>query len=214
MADFENAGWKAIIRGQKAYNGVAVICHSDPDSVRKEFGDGEDDEEARFLAVELNGVTVVNTYVPQGRAVNDPAFAKKLRFYERVRGWLEKNSDPEKRVVWTGDLNVAPGSMDVYDPEKLAGSVCFHHDEQARLARVMEWGLVDLFRRFNPEAREYSFWDYRAPNGFKRNLGWRIDHILVTEALAGVAVNCAIDKEPRGREKPSDHTPVWAEFEL
>ena len=115
--------------------------------------------------------------------------------------------------MWCGDLNVAPADLDVHDPDKLKGHVCFHPDEQAALSRVAAWGFSDLFRRMHPEEQQFTFWDYRVPNGFKRNIGWRIDHIMVTESLAGTAGKCWVDAEPRGLPKPSDHTFLLAEFD-
>ena len=111
-----------------------------------------------------------------------------------------------------GDFNVALEPIDVYDPEKLQGEVGFHPDEQAILREFLAWGLVDIFRKHEPEGNHYTFWDYRIPNGFKRNLGWRIDYILATKPLADKSQRVWIDTEPRTRQKPSDHTFLVAEF--
>jgi exodeoxyribonuclease-3 len=115
-------------------------------------------------------------------------------------------------LVWVGDLNVAPEPADVYDPEKLRGSVGFHPEEHQALAQVMQWGFEDIYRRHNPHEKAYTFWDYRIPNAFKRGLGWRIDHVCATRCMAERSRRAWIDTDPRGRERPSDHTFVVAEF--
>jgi len=117
-------------------------------------------------------------------------------------------------LLWVGDFNVAPEPIDVYDPEKLEGHVGYHPDEHAALKRIMDWGFIDIFRKHKPGPELYTFWDYRIRNGVKRNLGWRIDHIWATKPLARKSVDSWIDKDPRLKEKPSDHTPIVAEFEV
>jgi exodeoxyribonuclease-3 len=128
--------------------------------------------------------------------------------------WLRLRCQPEHPILWCGDINVAPGPLDVYDPKRLQGQVGFHPDEWAALARTMSWGLSDLFRKFHPEEKQFTFWDYRLPKSFARDLGWRIDHMLASQALAANCLNCWVDSEPRGWEKPSDHTPILASFNL
>lgn len=211
---FLRAGYTLTVRGQKAFNGVAVITRNQPTRVLRDFDDGEFDDQARLLAVCVDGVWVVNTYIPQGRDPEHPAFQYKLNFLERLKRFLSRNFTPEQPLIWTGDMNVAPESIDVFDPKRLVGQVGFHPAEQQALAEVMDWGVVDLFRRQHPQERQFTFWDYRLPKSFPRNLGWRLDHIMVTAPLAGACLDCQVDTEPRGRDKPSDHTPVWAEFDL
>ncbi len=157
---------------------------------------------------------VVNSYVPQGQAVGSPAFAAKLAFFAKLGELLAAEHDPARPLVWLGDLNVAPGPLDVYDPQRLAGQVCFHPDEQAALARVTAWGLRDLFRLHHPGEKQFTFWDYRLPKALERNLGWRIDHLLATAPLAGACRACRVDMAPRAQAKPSDHTVLLAEFDL
>ncbi|HOI96088.1 MAG TPA: exodeoxyribonuclease III [Syntrophobacter fumaroxidans] len=211
---FRKAGYFAAFRGQKAFNGVAVLSRSEPSEVLLEFGDGKPDEEARLIAVKLNGIWIVNTYVPQGRSPEEPAFEYKLDFFGRLKSWLDGRFEPSQPLVWTGDINVAPEAIDLFDPKRLAGKVGFHPREHEALASVAAWGLVDVFRRLHPDTKQFTFWDYRLPQSFKRNLGWRLDHIYATRPLADACLECQADGEPRGRESPSDHTPVWAEFDL
>ena len=141
-------------------------------------------------------------------------FEYKLNWYARLREYFETNFTPDRPIIWVGDFNVAPTPIDVYDPEKLAGSVCFHPDEHKALANVMGWGFIDIFRKHRPEEKSFSFWDYRIPNAVKRGLGWRIDHICATQPAADRSTDCWIDIAPRMKPKPSDHTYVVAEFDL
>jgi len=209
-----SAGYVANIRGQKSYNGVAVLTRREPDEVWPGFQDGEADDEARLIAIRQANVWVVNTYVPQGRAPDDPSFQYKLNFFNRMREWFGRRFDPDQPVVWTGDLNVAPEALDVFDAQRLDGEVGFHPSDRQALADAINWGFQDVFRKLHPEERRFTFWDYRLPKSFPRNLGWRLDHILATRSLAEACRECLIDDAPRGLVKPSDHTPVWATFDL
>lgn len=211
---FLAAGYTAHVRGQKGFNGVAILARRPPTEVLDSFGDGDNDDEARLIAARLDGIWLVNTYVPQGRDPNHPVFQTKLQFFARLRRWLSNHFDPDIPLVWTGDLNVAPEAIDVYDPKRMAGQVGFHPAEHEALADVMAWGLTDLFRKHHPQEKQFTFWDYRLPKSFERNLGWRIDHIMVTEPLVQTAIECSVDTTPRVSPKPSDHTPVWATFAI
>lgn len=211
---FLDRGYTATVRGQKSFNGVAILTKRSPSEVLREFGDGASEEEARLLAVRVDEVWVVNTYVPQGRSVEDPAFARKLEFFARLKRWLQTRFDPLLPLVWTGDINVAPTSLDVYDPKRMEGKVCFHPAEHEALAKTSAWGLTDLFRKHHPDQKQFTFWDYRMPKSLERNLGWRLDHILATAPMALASIDCFVDTEPRGQDKPSDHTPVVADFDL
>jgi exodeoxyribonuclease-3 len=213
-AELARLGYQAAFWGQKSYNGVAILTLNQPAEVTRGFGGAGPEDEARLISLKVDGVWLVNAYVPQGREVGHPAFAAKLAFLERLAGWLAERFSPETRLVLAGDLNVAPGDLDVFDPQRLAGQVGCHPDERAALGRVMAWGLVDLFRQKNPDARQFTFWDYRLPQSFKRNLGWRIDHLLASPPLAAACAACRVDMAPRGLAKPSDHTPLLAEFDL
>jgi exodeoxyribonuclease-3 len=200
------------IAGQKSFNGVALLCRQKPDEVVENLPAMES-LGARFLAARFGGLWVLNTYVPQGRAPESPAFQDKLNFLHAVGEYIKALAAPQ--LIWLGDINVAPGDLDVHDPIKLQGQIGFHPLEHQMLSHVMsECRLYDLFREKNPGIKEFSFWDYRVPNGFKRNLGWRIDHLLVTAALREACLACWIERDLRGAEKPSDHTPVLADFDL
>ncbi len=211
---FRDMGYVVSYRGQKAFNGVAVFSRSEPQEVIKTFDDGFDSEQARFIAVRLDGIWIVNTYIPQGRDPDNPAFEYKLQFFAQLKRWFQGSFQPTDPLIWTGDINVAPEPIDVYDPQRLQGQVGFHPREREAFADVLSWGFTDLFRYCHPERKQFTFWDYRLRGGFKRNLGWRLDHILVTEPLLRRVVACDVDTDARSVPKPSDHTPVWAEFDL
>jgi len=209
------AGYHCVFHGQKAYNGVATISKQEPTDIRKGFSITELDEEARLIQANIGGITVVNTYIPQGTSVASSRYQYKLDWIRSLRDYFAANFTPSNPIIWMGDFNVAMEPIDVYDPEGMQGGVCFTQAEQDTLASLMEWGLADLLRKHHPgEEKLYTFWDYRIPNGFKRKLGWRIDYICATPPLAEKSLDCWIDTAPRQREKPSDHTFIAADFHL
>ncbi len=211
---FEEAGYRAVYWGQKTYNGMATLSLIEPQNVRFGFGDGLEDNEARIIAAEVNDVVIVNTYVPQGQKPDSEKFRYKLEWFGRLLNYFQKNFSPDMPLIWLGDLNVAPSHLDVYDPERLYGSVCYHPDEHSALTMVMaSFGFTDIYRKHKPNEKAYTFWDYRIPNAVKRGLGWRIDHILATRPMAEKSVKSWIDVEPRLSPKPSDHTFLVAEFQ-
>ncbi len=208
---FDKTKYKYVFKGQKSYNGVAIFSRSEISNVQFGFDD-EPKDQPRLIKAEINGIVIVNTYIPQGYLPVSEKFEYKLNWFNRLLTLFDKNFKPTDSVLWVGDFNVAPEPMDVYDPEALLGHVCFHPDVHKALEKVMQWGFVDVFRMHCSEPGQYTFWDYRMRNFFKRNLGWRLDHIMATEPLADRAVTCYIDKNPRLAERPSDHTPIVAEF--
>lgn len=210
----EEMGYHCSFRGQKSYNGVAVLSRAEPEQVLFGFGDGDEKEEVRLIRVDLEGVSIVNTYVPQGQSPESELFRYKLNWFERLLKYFERHFSPGSRLIWTGDVNVAPTALDVYDPEKLLGKIGYHPEEHKALSAVLQWGFVDIFRRHNPDGKAFTFWDYRIRDSFRRGLGWRIDHIFATRCVAETSVSARIDTAPRMSEKPSDHTFIVAEFDL
>ncbi|MHC4148240.1 MAG: exodeoxyribonuclease III [Planctomycetota bacterium] len=208
---FDQAGYKYVFRGEKKYNGVAIFSKSEIKKVRFGFDD-EPKDGPRLVRAQINGVSIVNTYVPQGYERESEKFEYKLKWFERLLEFFDGNFKPSAPVVWVGDFNVAPEPKDVYDPEGLLGHVCFCPEVTQALNRIMEWGFVDVFRMHCDQGGQYTFWDYRLRGSFGRNLGWRLDHIMATKPLAKKCTACYIDKEPRLAERPSDHTPIVAEF--
>ncbi len=208
---FKDSGYHILYHGQKKYNGVAIF--SDIPTQDVQIGLPQDPaKEARFIKISYKNVVVVNTYIPQGQSLQSEKFQYKLKWFSWLKDYFDKTYTPDQPIVWVGDLNVALEDKDVYDPKNLWGDVCFCQEIQDALREVMKWGFVDLFRQFHPQPEQYTFWDYRVPNGFKRNLGWRLDYIMATPIMAQHCIDCRIDKAPRELEKPSDHTPVVAEF--
>jgi exodeoxyribonuclease-3 len=213
-APLEKAGYHSAYKGQKSYNGVAVLSKSLPDAVHTGFGDGDPSEEPRLITVQLGDIRIVNTYIPQGQDPASDVFQYKLRWFSRLRDFFESRFSPDRPFIWAGDFNVAPKPIDVHDPKGLLGSVGYHPDEHRALASVMDWGFVDVYRKHKPDDPTHTFWDYRIPNGVKRGLGWRVDHICATQPLAAVSIDAWIDIKPRLQKRPSDHTFIVAEFDL
>lgn len=212
-AAIEATGYNYVFKGQKTYNGVAILSRPKISDVSYGLPD-EPCDEPRMITASIGGITVINTYVPQGASIDSQYYTYKLEWFKRLRRYLDKTFDPGSPLVWCGDLNVAPEPIDVYDPESLADHVCFHIEARKALRHVLDFGLVDCFRLHNKNPGEYSFWDYREPGSLSRNRGWRLDHIMATKPLASKCSSAAIDKQPRQQERPSDHTPVIAEFSI
>ncbi len=209
---FDEIEYSYVFKGQKSYNGVAIFSKTEIKNVRFGF-DNEPKDQPRLIKAEIGGIVVVNTYIPQGYSPESEKFQYKLKWFERLLKFFNKNFDPLDPIVWVGDFNIAPQPIDVYDPEGLLGHVCFCPEVTQTLERIVRWGFVDVFRMHCEQGGQYTFWDYRLRNSFKRNLGWRLDHIMATKPLAKKCTTCYIDKELRTSEKPSDHTPIVAEFD-
>ena len=216
-AAFKAMGYDAYFCGEKSYNGVAVIA-SIPVEVRFGFcDDREPDFPTRVAYAKTIGdepLCILNTYVPQGKEITHPDYEVKKSFLERVRAFFDREAGANSLVAWVGDLNVAPAEIDVTNPQNKRDHVCFHNDIRDKFSWVTSWGLHDVLRRFHPGAGEFTFFDYRVKDALDRNIGWRIDHIMATEALAERAIDCYVDRLPRGWEKPSDHTPLVADFKI
>jgi exodeoxyribonuclease III len=213
LAAFEDAGWRVAFRGEKRYNGVAMVTREEPQEVSFGLGDDDGESETRLALLRLGDVWVLNTYVPQGSALETDRFEFKLNWFARVRSLLERRFDSATdRLVWVGDLNVAPTPADVYDSKGLWPNVCHCQEVIDAFQQVLDWGLEDVFRKHLPDEGIFTFWDYRMPKGLQRNLGWRLDHVLATAPAALASEECVVDLEPRRGERPSDHTFVAAKF--
>ncbi len=212
VAEVEAMGYHAVFAGQKSYNGVAVLSRRAPDESVSGFNDSQEpNADSRLLAVRFGDLWIFNSYVPQGKAIDHPDYQYKKEFLSRLSGLVAARLPGN--VLWVGDLNVAPTPLDVTNPTNKKDHVCFIQ-ELRDLYALKTSALVDLLRRFHDGEELYSFFDYRVKNALERNIGWRIDHMLASPALAGLCRNCWIDKEPRGWEKPSDHSPMLADFDL
>ncbi len=209
---FSELGYHAVANGQKTYNGVATIARTPLADTVTDIPDFEDPQR-RVLATTIDGVRVINLYVPNGQSVGSDKYQYKLNWLAAVRNWLAAELQHYDRLIVLGDFNIAPDDRDVYDPEKWGDAVLCSPAERAALQEILSLGLTDVFREFEQPDATFSWWDYRAA-GFRRNAGLRIDLILASD---GLAKNCAashIDREPRTWERPSDHTPVIAEFRM
>jgi exodeoxyribonuclease-3 len=212
-AEFEALDYYVTVSGQRTYNGVAILSHTPPVDVVRQFDDGEEEKEARFLTASIEGVRVICVYVPNGQVVGSDKFSYKLVWFNRLRCYLDRHCNPNDQLALCGDLNVAPEPRDVHDPAAWQDTVLFHPDARAALQQVCAWGLVDAFRLHHSEGGLYSWWDYRQL-AFPKNQGLRIDHILVTQSLASRCTGALIDREARKGQGASDHVPVVAEFSL
>lgn len=208
----EAQGYQCAFCGQKGFNGVAVLSRRPIKVLQEGFQDGGPPDRERLLFVQTIGIRVLNTYVPQGTSPDSERFLYKLQWFSRLREFMHKCLNPEDTALWLGDFNVAPEPADVYDPEGLDGEIGFHPRERAALEEVRAWGWVDVFRLHVKERGHYTFWDYRMRGAISRGLGWRVDHIWATRPLAAKSLRAWIDLEPRRAQRPSDHTPVLAEF--
>ncbi len=208
--------YNVIFKGQKAYNGVAIASPHKIENVIFGFEDGEDREEdlTRLIRCKIKGISIINSYVPQGRDIEHEQYQIKLNWFKRLKRLFEQKYKKELPIIWCGDMNVAPTELDVYEPEKKLDHVCFHEAVRRAFLDVVSWGFIDIFRKFHPEPEQFSFFDYRIRGAVKRKLGWRIDHILVTKNLADKAIDAKIDLKYRLLQKPSDHTFVRALFDL
>lgn len=208
------AGWSVLFRGEKSYNGVAILSRRPADASWAGLDDGGPADPTRLLAAQFGNLTVINTYVPQGRELTHERFAYKLAWFRRLRSLFDRRFRPEDLVLWCGDLNVAREPIDVHSPERHTDHVCFHESVRREFEACLRWGFVDVYRMFHPEAGRYSFFDYRTPQAVERGIGWRIDYLFASPALAACARGADIDVEPRRAAKPSDHTFLSADFEI
>jgi exodeoxyribonuclease-3 len=208
--EIAEAGYHGVASGQKTYNGVAVLSRNESSDHVTDFP-GFEDPQRRILAATIDGIRVVNLYVPNGSSVGSEKYEYKLGWLAALRGYLEQELKAHDRLVVLGDFNIAPDDRDVYDPVKWGDDVLCSPLEREALGELLELGLSDVYRQFEQPENTFSWWDYRAA-GFRRNAGLRIDLILASKALAEVCEASYIDREPRTWERPSDHAPVIAEF--
>lgn len=212
LAAVGELGYRAVFRGEKSYNGVAILSKREPDEVVYGFSDGlQPLWDTRLISARFGGLWVLNTYVPQGKEITHADYQAKKEFLRRTAAWVAAHID--EKVLWLGDLNVAPTELDVTNPANKAEHVCFVKELRELFAELTS-PLTDLLRVYHAGEAVYSFFDYRVKNAVERNIGWRIDHMLATPSLATLCTDCWIDTAPRTWEKPSDHTPMLADFSL
>lgn len=212
LFDFESLGYQVALNGQKSWNGVAIVSKHPITGVRLGFGDPLMPEDARIIAGEVAGLTIINTYLPNGNQVGSEKWIYKMQWLDRFKRYLTEGFDPNKPLVWLGDINIAPRPQDVYDSPKFLGGVGHHPDEFSKLAAILEFGLTDLFVHTNDAPGSFTFWDFVIPRSLDRNLGWRIDHIYGTRPIVERAEKVWVDRDARSATKPSDHTVVVADL--
>lgn len=208
---FKELGLRCHIHGQKSYNGVALITPHALENVQTGFLDGDLADQKRVIRARLNGVDVINVYVPQGQEIGSEKFDLKRNFYTKLSELLSSEYDAEKPVVLTGDFNIAPTEKDVDDVKKRSGKCMFSEEEHGWLARLEAWGLQDTLRLQTQDEKIFSWWDYRA-GAVEQNRGLRIDVMYVTKAMAERLECTEIHREERLKEQPSDHVPVVGKF--
>jgi exodeoxyribonuclease-3 len=208
----EAAGYHAVWLGQKTYNGVAILSKLPAADVVLNMP-ADDDPQKRLIAATydtaLGPVRLVNVYCPNGQSLESDKYQYKLAWFERLTQWLEQEIKVHPNLAIVGDYNIAPADEDVHDPKRWKDQVLVSVPERQAFERLIGLGLTDSFRMFEQPEKSFSWWDYRL-NGYKRNAGLRIDHVLLTPPLAARCQSCIIDRGPRENEQPSDHAPVMA----
>jgi exodeoxyribonuclease-3 len=210
--DLQAVGYHSVASGQKTYNGVAVVSKTPATDPITDFPDLEDPQR-RILASTIGDVRVIDLYIPNGSEVGSEKYVYKLGWLASLRRFLETEIRTHEKLVVLGDFNIAPADEDVHNPETWGEGILCSPPEREALRGLINLGLTDVFRKFDHPEKTFSWWDYRAA-GFRRNAGLRIDLILTSEAMTTRCTSCYVDKEPRGWERPSDHAPVVAEFDL
>lgn len=206
--EIQAAGYQVVYSGQKTYNGVALLFKEEYliEDVVTDLPN-LDDPQRRILAATINGIRILNLYVVNGSEVGSEKFEYKLHWLEKVTDWVEEQSQQFKKMVILGDFNIAPTDRDVHNPKSWKDRILCSTPEREALKKLLNLGFIDSFRLFEQEDKTFSWWDYRS-GGFDKNMGLRIDLILVSSFLVEQCISSYIDPEPRAWERPSDHAPV------
>lgn len=216
LNEFQELGYHAIVSGQKTYNGVAILSRHPIESSNMvtDIPHLTDiDPQRRLLAVTINNIRLVNLYIPNGQSVDSDKYRYKLNWLDALNRYLQQELTSATQLLVMGDFNIAPDEIDVHDPKLWAGKVLFSDLEREAFRMLLQLGLKDCYRLKAPDDQSYTWWDYRL-NAFRRKMGLRIDHILANESMASSCLRCIIDTNPRSWDRPSDHAPVIAEFEI
>ena len=212
---FSKLGYEVSISGQKSYNGVAIISKYPINNIKIGFdqviSNHEDliflSQQKRIISAEINDITIINVYVPNGSSVNSDKFIYKNKWLECLQAYIKKISKNNISICLLGDFNIAPEDRDIHTPSNYKETIMASSKERKLLKDVLDGKLEDVFRIFEPGDKNWSWWDYRH-SSWERDKGWRIDHIYLTEDILSCTNSCWIDKETRSKEKPSDHAPV------
>jgi exodeoxyribonuclease-3 len=209
--ELKGLGYHAEVVGQRSYNGVALLSKAPPQDVTIGLPGDDSDEQARYVEATIEGVRIASLYLPNGNPVPTEKFAYKLGWMTRLKARAEALLAQEVPFVLAGDYNICPTDADVFDPALMRDDALCQPESRRRFRALVNLGLVDAFRVFHPEPHRYSFWDYQQGRWY-RDEGLRIDHLLLSPQAADRLVAADIDKRPRGKDKASDHTPVWCEL--
>ncbi len=210
--EIEDAGYNVEVHGQKTYNGVAMLSKRPLEDVVRGLPGDDSDEQARYLEATVSGVRIASLYLPNGNPVDTDKFTYKLSWMERLRDRARDLLRGEETFVLGGDYNILPADEDVYDPEAFAGDAQCRPESRGLYREILYLGLTEAWRALNPGTVAYSYWDFQR-GAWQRNHGLRIDHLLLSPLAADRLVNAGIDRDMRGRERPSDHVPAWCELD-
>ncbi len=218
---FEKLGYSVEVYGQKSYNGVAIISKIKAENIKKGFSDHSclsqnieiSQEQKRLISAEINGIQVINVYVPNGSSLDSDKFEYKIKWLNNLASFIDEQEKKGHLICLLGDFNIAPTNMDIHDPKKYEGGIMASEIERNTLKIVLKENLIDSFRIFEKNTGQWSWWDYRN-NAYELNKGWRIDHIFISKELSSRLKSCVIDSVPRGNDRPSDHAPIMINIEV
>jgi len=205
QAEIEAAGYFVEFSGQKTYNGVAIISKMPMQDVHRDISD-LDDPQKRVIAATINGVRIIDVYIPNGQEVGSDKYSYKMKWLSALKKFVLAELEKHPKLVLLGDYNIAPANIDIHDPSRWEGQIMCSDQERAHYQDLLDFGLRDSLRELHPNEPMHSWWDYRA-NAYRRKWGMRIDHLLVSQAVE--VTEGGIHAEERGKERPSDHAPAW-----
>ncbi len=213
IAPFEDLGYSVVVYGQKSYNGVSIISKFPIENTIKGLSNEKEKnnlyfaDQKRVISADINGVKIINVYVPNGSSLNSDKFEYKIKWLNCLASFLDELAKKNNLICLLGDFNIAPSNKDIHDPQKYDGEIMASDIERKALNNVLKGRFIDSFRIFEKNSGHWSWWDYRN-NAYDLNKGWRIDHIYVSNQLSSKLKSCVIDRNPRENLQPSDHAPV------
>ena len=218
LKPFEKLGYEVIIYGQKSYNGVAIISKSKPENVQRGFPEEktfsvEFNAQKRLISADINGIKIINVYVPNGSSINSDKFNYKIKWLDQLSSYLDDQVKEDDLICLLGDFNIAPKDIDIHSPQKYEGGIMASKMEREALYNVLKGRFIDSFRIFEKNTGHWSWWDYRN-NAYELNKGWRIDHIYISKNLSSKLKSCVIERNQRENLQPSDHAPVLINLEI
>ena len=211
--EIEDLGYNIVTHGQKSYNGVAILSKHPIEDVMIGLPGDDSDEQARYIEATINTVRVASIYLPNGNPYPGEKFDYKIGWMDRLIERAKYLLTLEEDFVLAGDYNVCPKDEDCYDIVRFANDALVQPELRDRFYTLLNLGLTDAFRAFTPSGRNYTYWYYQA-GAWQKDNGVRIDHLLLSPTAADKVIKCEIDRTPRGKERPSDHTPIWCELSL